>query len=270
MDDAVNTAGEDVVRDDDKPQDASKPTLNQDWFEQPPKPHTTDPEWNKRQVVLGQPEQPWFNQMVSNKKDPLTFNDLMATPIDFSNSIKLEYHFQECFNALTYKLDWNNPEGDRYPFDLSKSLPLQGYLGHLTIAADYFFNNDLKYLKSSDPERTYTISITKIKVARYEIVGIEDVVPMLWSPTKVGVKKLHDYGHIEDIVVKRADRKLYKFKEGDFIDLHLNDIKDMPLLLFNTSYSISTTSILLTLLWLFECSQEVSSSRNVLRIYSLV
>ncbi|GJT96405.1 hypothetical protein Tco_1091923 [Tanacetum coccineum] len=126
--------------------------------------------------------------MVSSTKDPLTFNDLMATPIDFSN-IKLECHFQECFNALTDKLDWNNPEGDRYPFDLSKPLPIQGHPGHLTVAADYFFNNDLKYLKSSNPERTYTTSITKTKAARYEIEGIEDMVHMLWSPTKVGYGK---------------------------------------------------------------------------------
>ncbi|GJX55454.1 hypothetical protein Tco_0285351, partial [Tanacetum coccineum] len=111
------------------------------------------------------------------------------------------------------KLDWNNPEGDRYPFDLSKPLPLQGHPGHLTVAANYFFNNDLKYLKSSDSERTYTTSITKTKVARYEIEGIEGMVPTLWSPTKVG-----------------ADRQFYKFKEGVFVDLHMNDIEDMRLL----------------------------------------
>ncbi|GJS58365.1 hypothetical protein Tco_0653149 [Tanacetum coccineum] len=110
------------------------------------------------------------------------------------------------------KLDWNNPEGDCYPFDLSKPLPLQ--------------------------ERTYTTLITKIKAARYEIEGIEDMVPTLWSPTKVGsqlkkfskhnvystkkilgvksvsVKKLHGYGHLEEIAVKRADPQLYKFKEA--------------------------------------------------------
>nr|GEX73436.1 hypothetical protein [Tanacetum cinerariifolium] len=36
------------------------------------------------EVVLDQPEQPRFNQMVSATKDPLTFNELLATPIDFS------------------------------------------------------------------------------------------------------------------------------------------------------------------------------------------
>ncbi|GJX49267.1 hypothetical protein Tco_0276112 [Tanacetum coccineum] len=240
--------------------------------------------------------------MVSTIKDPLTFNNLMATPIEFSkyvlnrlkinnltqdlllglaynllkgtcsSSIKLEYNFQEYFNALTNKLDWNNSEGYRYPFDLSKPLPLQGHPGHLTVATDYFFKNDLEYLKSYDPERTYTTSITKTKAARYEIVGIENMVPKLWSTIKhaydkdatkrikhwgerrklwyksqmnkfskqnvystqkilgvksVSVKKLHAYGHLEELVVKRADRQLYKFKEGDFVDLHLNEIKDM-------------------------------------------
>ncbi|GJU28580.1 hypothetical protein Tco_1167201 [Tanacetum coccineum] len=196
--------------------------------------------------------------MVSATKDPLTFNDLMATPINFSkyvlnrlkidnltqdlllgpaydlfkractSSIELEYNFQECFNALTDKLNWNNPEGDRYPFNLSKPLPLQGRSGHLTVVADYFFNNDLEYLKSSDPERTYTAPITKTKAARYEIVGIEDM--KILGVKSVSVNKLHGYGHLEEVVVKRADRQLCKCKEGDFVDLHLNDIEDMMLL----------------------------------------
>nr|GFB64456.1 hypothetical protein [Tanacetum cinerariifolium] len=149
-DDAINTAGKDVVRDDDQPQVTSKPktdkTPNPEWFKKPPRSPIPDLELNKRHVVLGQPEQLWFNQMVSATKDPLTFNDLMATPIDFSKyvlnrlkinnltqdlllgpaynllkgtctrSIELEYNCQECFNALTDKLDWNNTEGYCYHF----------------------------------------------------------------------------------------------------------------------------------------------------------
>nr|GEU70822.1 retrovirus-related Pol polyprotein from transposon TNT 1-94 [Tanacetum cinerariifolium] len=177
---------------------------------------------------------------VSAIKDRLTFDDLMATLIYFSK-IKLEYHFQDCFNALIEKLDWNKPEGNCYPFDLFKPLPLQGHPGHLTIVVDYFFNNDMEYLKSSDPERTYTTSITKTKVAQYEIKGIEDMLNKfskhnVYSTKKilrvksVSVKKLHRYGHLKEIVVKRVDRQFYKFKEGDFVDLHLNDIKHMLLL----------------------------------------
>ncbi|GJT53485.1 hypothetical protein Tco_0988539 [Tanacetum coccineum] len=57
---------------------------------------------------------------------------------------------EECYKALTDKLDWENPEGDRFPFDLSKPLPLKVRPGHLTVASVYFFNNDLEYLKSTD------------------------------------------------------------------------------------------------------------------------
>nr|GEW33315.1 hypothetical protein [Tanacetum cinerariifolium] len=52
-----------------------------------------------------------------------------------ANNVELEYHFQEWLNALTDRLDWNNLEGDRYPFDMSKHLPLQGHPAHLTVAA---------------------------------------------------------------------------------------------------------------------------------------
>ncbi|GJR17469.1 7-deoxyloganetin glucosyltransferase-like protein [Tanacetum coccineum] len=74
-------------------------------------------------------------------------------------------------NTLSDQLDWANPEGDRFPFDLSKPLPLKGRLGHLTFVAEFFFNNNLEYLKSASLERKYTTSTTKTKAARYELVG---------------------------------------------------------------------------------------------------
>ncbi|GJY67495.1 hypothetical protein Tco_0469733 [Tanacetum coccineum] len=192
------------------------------WFKQPLRPPTPDPEWNTVQVVDDAPEEPWFNNLLSTEKDPLTFDALIATPIDFSkfamnrlkidkltkahlvgpvykllkgtckSSIELEYNIEECFKALTDKLDWNNLKGDCYPV------------------------------------KKYTTSITKTKATRYETVGIEDMKNLIVVSMKV--KKMHGYGHLEEIVVRRADRQEYTFKEGDFIDLHLNDIKDMLLL----------------------------------------
>ncbi|GKD09284.1 hypothetical protein Tco_1188969 [Tanacetum coccineum] len=43
--------------------------------------------------------------------------------------------------------------------------------------------------------------------------------------------KMYDYGHLEEIEVRRDDQKLYTFKEGDFKRLRLQDIEDMLLLL---------------------------------------
>ncbi|GKG45677.1 hypothetical protein Tco_0498123, partial [Tanacetum coccineum] len=93
---------------------------------------------------------------------------------------------EECLKALTDKLDWNNLEGDHFPFELTKPLPLKGHPGHLIVGAKNFFNNDLEFLKSFDLKKKYTTSIMKTKAARYEIVGIEYMVPKHWSPTKVG------------------------------------------------------------------------------------
>nr|GEZ86579.1 hypothetical protein [Tanacetum cinerariifolium]GEZ86599.1 hypothetical protein [Tanacetum cinerariifolium] len=111
--------------------------------------------------------EPWFNQMVSASKDPLTFNDLMATPIEFSkyvlNGLKIDNLTQDILLGHAFNL-------------------LKGT--HRTIAADYFVNNDLEYLKTFDPKVTYTTSIAKTKAAQYEIKGIKDMVPTLRSTIK--------------------------------------------------------------------------------------
>ncbi|GJW39217.1 hypothetical protein Tco_0065062 [Tanacetum coccineum] len=49
--------------------------------------------------------------------------------------------------------------------------------------------------------------------------------------TRVKIIKWFDYGHLDMIEVRRDDQQLYKFKEGDFPRLRLEDIKDMLLLL---------------------------------------
>ncbi|GKC89959.1 hypothetical protein Tco_1150608, partial [Tanacetum coccineum] len=51
------------------------------------------------------------------------------------------------------------------------------------------------------------------------------------SVTSVTFDKWYGYGHLKEIVVRRADQKLYKFMKGDFLRLHLNDIEDMLLLI---------------------------------------
>ncbi|GJX49580.1 hypothetical protein Tco_0276425 [Tanacetum coccineum] len=94
-------------------------------------------------------------------------------------------------------------------------------ISRLTVPTDFFFNNDLEYLRRVSTDKKYTASKTKIKATKYDVEGIEDPVPKLWSPIK---------SYLKEIVVQRADRKLYKFMEGDFPRLHLNDIEDMLLL----------------------------------------
>ncbi|GKC00376.1 hypothetical protein Tco_0986512, partial [Tanacetum coccineum] len=170
---------------------------------QPPRPKTPDPEWTKDLNANDAPEQTWFNDMMSAVKDLLTFDDLISTPFDFSkfamnrlkidkltkanlvgpvnkllkgtcrSSVELEYNIEQCYPALPDQLDLVNPKGNRCPHDMSKTLPLQDKEGRLTIPVEFFFNNDLGYLKAGNKERKYTTSITKTKAARYELEGDE-------------------------------------------------------------------------------------------------
>ncbi|GJW72517.1 hypothetical protein Tco_0129434 [Tanacetum coccineum] len=230
------------------------------WFKQPQRPPNPDLEWNKGKSVEDGLVQNWLNDLDNAENPLLSFVYLMSTLIDFmafamnrlkltkltkadlvrsvynllketcKSCIELEYNTEECYRTLSDKLDWNNPEGDQCPYDLTKPLPLHGSLGHLTIPSNLFFNNDLEYLRVGNIERQYTTSITKTKVVRYKLKGIEDMVPKILSVVSVIVDKQLRYGYLKEIVVRRVDWKLYKFMEGDFPRLHLNDIEDMLLL----------------------------------------
>ncbi|GJZ80518.1 integrase, catalytic region, zinc finger, CCHC-type containing protein [Tanacetum coccineum] len=166
-----------------------------------------------------------------------------------SSYAELEFDFEECYKALSEKLDWESPEGGDYPFDLSKPLPLITRKNRQRVPFEFFINNDLKYLQGGISTMTYTTSTTKTKAAQYDLPGIEDMVLNIWSPVKVAydkgdvystkrilvvthvsVMRKHEYGYLEEIVVRRADNVLYKFKEGDFPRLRINDIEDMLLL----------------------------------------
>ncbi|GJV24287.1 hypothetical protein Tco_1376982 [Tanacetum coccineum] len=169
-----------------------------------------------------------------------------------SNYDELEYDFEECYKALSKKLDWENPEGDDYLFDLSKPLPLITHGKRQRVPFEFFINNDLKYLQGRISTMTYTTSTTKIKAVQYDLPGIEDMreqrksfyafsrgmqsrgdvysTKRILAVTHVSVMRKYGYGYLEEIVVRRADNVLYRFKEGDFPRLRINDIEDMLLL----------------------------------------
>nr|GEX20287.1 hypothetical protein [Tanacetum cinerariifolium] len=115
---------------------------------------TQEPHNQGQDIVDFRPHQTWISKIAQAEKPPLSFDELMSTLIDFSayvmNNLKinnltqehivgpafnllkwicrshmeLEYNFKECYNVVTDRLDWNNPEGKEYTFDLSKPLPL--------------------------------------------------------------------------------------------------------------------------------------------------
>nr|GEY47519.1 hypothetical protein [Tanacetum cinerariifolium] len=124
--------------------------------------------------------------------------------------VELEYHLEEVFKATADQVDCVNPKGAS--------------------------------------SRKYTTSITKTKAADYgHIKWIEDLVPRtiwieepigydkhaLWGVSHWGRKRQQFYGFAVNRESARDvdDDKLYKFKEGDFKRLRIQDIEDMLLLL---------------------------------------
>nr|GEY36914.1 hypothetical protein [Tanacetum cinerariifolium] len=229
--DVEPSKGNELGHSDDQPNDETSP--KNDWYKKHEKPPIPNHPWNKRKAIESRPPQTWISIIAKTRQPPRKFDELLSTPIDFSAYVmndlkidnltqeilvghafnllkgtcksfaKLEYHFEECYKAVNDKLDWNNPEGHTYQFDLSKPLPLIEDRGRQVVYADYFINNDLEYLKGGSSSSKYSTSTTRTKAAKYDnIKGIEDM-----------------------------------FKEGDFPRLNLRDIKDMLLLLVQKKLS---------------------------------
>nr|GFC37171.1 hypothetical protein [Tanacetum cinerariifolium] len=97
------------------------------------------------------------------------------------------------------------------------------------------------------------------------------MVSMLWSPNKVGVKsvsvmKLHGYGHLEEIMVKRVDLQLCKFKEGNFMDLHMNDIEGMLLLAIQHKlFHLTDNDIIDFIMALWVIYEDMVKQKRVMR-----
>nr|GEY78621.1 reverse transcriptase domain-containing protein [Tanacetum cinerariifolium] len=279
-----------------------------EWFSQPKKPPTPDRDWNKTLPAVHGSIQPWISELAKQADSRSSFNELLDTPLDFSNFImnrlkvdtltpellagptyelikgcksliELEYHLEEVYKATTDQLDWVNPEGQQYPHIVVVVVALiPDNRGRRVIPFAHFINNDLEYLRGGAFRRKYTTSVTKTKAADYEqIKWIEDLVPRtmwiqepidydkhalwgvsLWgrkrqqfycfavnresalgvyskrriiAVTDIKIVEWHSYKHLDWITVRRDDDKLYKFKEGHFKRLRLQDIEDMLLLL---------------------------------------
>ncbi|GKD40713.1 hypothetical protein Tco_1260920, partial [Tanacetum coccineum] len=125
-----------------------------DWFQKPAKPPTLDRDWNKTLPDAHDPIQPWLSSLAQMEDLRELFNELMDTPLDFSafvmnrlkvdtltpellssstfelmkgsykSLVELGYFFEEVYKATINQLNWNNPEGQQYPHDLRKPLPL--------------------------------------------------------------------------------------------------------------------------------------------------
>ncbi|GJX50189.1 uncharacterized mitochondrial protein-like protein [Tanacetum coccineum] len=220
-----------------------------DWFQKPAKPPTPDRDWNKTLPEAHGPVQPWLSSLAQMEDPRESFNELMDTPLDFSafvmnrlkvdtltpellagptfelmkgsckSLVELEYFLEEVYKATTDQLDWINPEGQQYPHDLRKPLPLiPNSRGLQVIPFDHFINNDLEYLSECG---------VKCRESARDVYSKRIIIAV----TKLQIVEWHGYKHLDWITIRRDDDKLYTFKEGDFKRLLFQDIEDMLILL---------------------------------------
>nr|GFC58885.1 hypothetical protein [Tanacetum cinerariifolium] len=149
-----------------------------EWFSQPKRAPSPDRDWNKTLPAAQGDAQSWISVLARQTDARSSFNELLDTPIDFSNFImnwlngdtltpallagltyelmrgsctsltEPEYHLEEVYKATTDQLDWVNPEGQQYPHNLLQPLPvIPDNRGRRVIPFDHFINNDLEYLQ---------------------------------------------------------------------------------------------------------------------------
>nr|GEY61516.1 hypothetical protein [Tanacetum cinerariifolium] len=81
--------------------------------------------------------------------------------------------------------------------------------------------------EGGEPKSASTPSEPATRSSSRRIIAVTDLKIVEW----------HNYKHLDWISVRRADDKIYKFKEGDFKRLRLQDIEDMLLLLVQRKLS---------------------------------
>nr|GFA56771.1 hypothetical protein [Tanacetum cinerariifolium] len=149
-----------------------------EWFSQPRRPPTPDRNWNKTLPAAQGNDQSWISTLAKQTDARSSFNELLDTPIDFSNFImnqlgvdtltpellagptyelmrgscnsliELEYHLEEVYKVTTDQLDWDNPKGQHYPYNQLQPLSLiPDNQGHRVIPFEHFINNDLEHIK---------------------------------------------------------------------------------------------------------------------------
>nr|GFA08580.1 hypothetical protein [Tanacetum cinerariifolium] len=240
-----------------------------EWFSQPRKPPTSDRDWNQTLPAVQGSAQSWISELAKQADVRSSFNELLDTPLDFSNFImnrlgidtltpellagptyelmrgscnsltELEYHLEEVYKATTDQLDWVNLEGQQYPHNLLHPLPL-------------IPNNQGRHFYGFVVNWEFALDV----YSKRRIIAVTDLKIVEW----------HNYKHLDWISVRHDDDKIYKFKEGDFKRLRLQDIEDMLQLLVQGDFKrlrLQDIEDMLLLLVQAACERSLTGSRKL-------
>ncbi|GKC52955.1 putative reverse transcriptase domain-containing protein, partial [Tanacetum coccineum] len=199
---AYSSGGEDIGRD-------HIPTVNlrQSWWKPltEDRPATPEPAWSIPSSDLTVPKKNWASALTSTYAPPPE-NSLLAQTGDMATF-----------------MNWYN---------VSKPLPLGGEPGHVTIQPDFFFNKDLEYLRYGRKIGRPALSISKMKVAYYLDVGLEQMVPdQIWieEECKYDIASMYGISHWW-FQRQRFYIDRHTSKERDFKYLYPSDFEDLYLL----------------------------------------
>nr|GFB32484.1 hypothetical protein [Tanacetum cinerariifolium] len=229
-----------------------------EWVSQPRRPPSPDRAWNKTLPAAQGDAQSWISDLSRQTDARSSFNELLDTPIDFSNFImnrlnvdtlthdllvgptyelmrgsctsltELEYHLEEVYKATTDQLDWVNPEGQQYPHNLLQPLPLIPDNRGRRIQQPIDYNRHALWGVSHwGRKRKQFYGYAVNRESALDVYSKRRIITVI----ELQIMEWHDYKHLDWILVRRDDDQIYKFKEGDFKRLRLQNIEDMLLLL---------------------------------------
>nr|GEV92645.1 hypothetical protein [Tanacetum cinerariifolium] len=187
----------------------------------PRRPPTPDRDWNKTLPAAQGNGQSWISALAKKIDARSSFNELLDTPIDFSNFImnrlgvdtltpdllagltyelirgscnsltELEYHLEEVYKATTDQLDWVNPKGQQYPHNLLLPLPLiPDNRGRRVILFEHFINNDLEYLQAKR-QQFYGLAVNR--ESALDVYSKRRIIAV----TELKIVEWHNYKHLD-------------------------------------------------------------------------
>nr|GEZ16664.1 hypothetical protein [Tanacetum cinerariifolium] len=171
-----------------------------EWFSQQQKPPTLDRYWNKTLPATYESIQPWISELAKQSDSVSSFNELMDTPVDFSaflmNRLRVDTLTPEVLVGPTYKLMKGSCKSlVELEYQLEEVYKFYGFAVNRESARDVYSKRRI-------------IAVTELKIVEW-----------------------HNYKHLDWITVRRDDDKLYKFKEGDFKRLRIQDIEDISIII---------------------------------------
>nr|GFA28378.1 hypothetical protein [Tanacetum cinerariifolium] len=149
--------------------------------------------------------QPWISNLANQADSRSSFNELMDKHVDFlaflMNRLKVDTLTPELLAGPTYEL-------------------MKGSCKSL-VQLEFFLEEVYKGTTDQLDWNNFNREAARDVYSKRRIIIITELQNVEW----------HNYKHLDWISVRRDDDKLYKFKEGDFKRLRIQDIKDMLLLL---------------------------------------